>query len=87
MRPWENAWQNWTLLPGGDVVATVESGRKFVRLPADGGAASEPRRFDGGTDLTVGPDPEFESWHHHTAAGSRMIGLPGGGVAIWLPSD
>lgn len=43
--------------------------------------------FDGGTDLTVGPDPEFESWHHHTAAGSRMIGLPGGGVAIWLPSD
>jgi hypothetical protein len=43
--------------------------------------------FDGGTVLTVGPHPDYESWHHHTAAGTRMIGLPGGGVAIWLPSD
>jgi Tol biopolymer transport system component len=51
VRPWENAWQNRTLLPGGDVVATLESGRKFVRLPADGGAPSDSRPFDGGTDL------------------------------------
>jgi len=43
--------------------------------------------FDGGTVLTVDPHPDFESWHHHTTAGSRMIGLPGGGVAIWLPRD
>ncbi|PZE80245.1 DUF6188 family protein [Curtobacterium sp. MCBD17_032] len=42
--------------------------------------------FVGGTFLTVGTDPEYESWHVHTAAGSRLIGLPGGGVAIWLPS-
>jgi hypothetical protein len=43
--------------------------------------------FDDGTVLTVGPHPDFESWHHHTTAGSRMIGLPGGGVSIWLPRD
>jgi hypothetical protein len=43
--------------------------------------------FVGGTVLTVGTHPDYESWHHHTTAGSLMIGLPGGGVAIWLPRD
>jgi hypothetical protein len=36
VRRWEESWTRGTLLPDGDILASTEQGRKFVRLPASG---------------------------------------------------
>lgn len=40
-------------------------------------------RFTGGQRLQCEPDEQFEAWTLTTAAGERMVCLPGGGVAHW----
>jgi len=45
VRRWDEAWSYWTVLEGGDVLATVEQNRNFVRLPADGSEPGAARDF------------------------------------------
>ena len=40
-------------------------------------------RFANGQRLKCEPDEQFEAWTLVTAAGERMVGLPGGGIAHW----
>ena len=40
-------------------------------------------RFANGQRLQCEPDAQFEAWTLVTAAGERMVCLPGGGVARW----
>jgi Family of unknown function (DUF6188) len=40
-------------------------------------------RFTNGQRLQCEPDEQFEAWTLTTAAGERMVCLPGGGVAHW----
>ena len=40
-------------------------------------------RFADGLRLVCGPDAEFEAWTLVSAAGERMVCLPGGGVVHW----
>lgn len=44
--------------------------------------------FSDGSRLTAGPDPNFESWHYTgpETPPTRIIIMPGGGPAIWLPN-
>lgn len=39
--------------------------------------------FTNGQRLQCEPDEQFEAWTLTTAAGERMVCLPGGGVAHW----
>jgi hypothetical protein len=39
--------------------------------------------FSDGQRLLCEPDEQFEAWTLTTAAGERMVCLPGGGVAHW----
>lgn len=41
--------------------------------------------FDRGSRLECGPHDDFEAWSLVTAAGERVVCLPGGGIAHWPP--
>lgn len=82
--------------PAGDLTTVVEpdhldrSGKEVVGLLrqriaeadiADSGELSI--RFADGQHLVCSPDEQFEAWTLVSAAGERMVCLPGGGVAHW----
>jgi hypothetical protein len=39
--------------------------------------------------VRVMPDPAFEAWELYTdlSLGLKLVSLPGGGLAVWLPDD
>lgn len=39
--------------------------------------------FAGGTELRVGPNPDYESWTVTGPGGMRVVCLPGGELAVW----
>jgi hypothetical protein len=39
--------------------------------------------MDGGIELTVFGDQQFESWELLSSAGDRLVAVPGNGVALW----
>ena len=45
--------------------------------------------FSNGTVLEAGPDADYESWSYTgpEQAPTRVIAMPGGELAIWLPDD
>ena len=43
---WEDEWDWYTLLPGGDVLILSDQGRSFMRVPAAGGRPTRPREID-----------------------------------------
>ncbi len=54
---WQDEWESWTLLPGGDVLVLDQQGRSFVRVPAAGGRPTQPREIEIGEfvgDLSAG---------------------------------
>jgi hypothetical protein len=44
-------------------------------------------RFAEGTTLTVPPDDQYEAWQLRDDTGLLIICTPGGGLAIWLPTQ
>jgi len=48
MGPWEDSWSgDPTILESGEQLVVVSPGTSFVRIPASGGAASDPQPFEG----------------------------------------
>ena len=43
--------------------------------------------FEGGMELKVSPDDEYEAWQYSGSDGSLVVCLPGGGVATWVGTD
>lgn len=44
-------------------------------------------RFTEGTSLTVRPDDKYEAWQLRDDNGLLIVCTPGGGLAIWLPTQ
>ncbi len=40
-------------------------------------------RFGNGVRMTVSPDDLFESWSYSHPSGTKIVGLPGGGICRW----
>jgi serine/threonine-protein kinase len=43
---WQDKWSSWTLLPSGDILILTELGHSFVRVPGEGGRATQPREIE-----------------------------------------
>ncbi len=67
-------------LTGAAVVGLLRQ-RVVLASIAESGVLS--LRFANGLRLECEPDERFEAWTLVTAAGERMVCLPGGGVAHW----
>lgn len=46
-------------------------------------------KFSDGSVLVAGPDDDYESWSYTgpESTPTRVIGMPGGELAIWLPNE
>ena len=51
---------------------------KHVNVEADGALVV---RFDGGVEMSIKPDDQYEAWQIVDAGGSMLICTPGGGLA------
>ncbi len=57
--------------------------RQRIESASIGESGALSLRFANGSRLDCEPDEQFEAWTLVTAAGERMVCLPGGGVAHW----
>ena len=75
----------WNLSPG--YRSNVCEALRIVWETIDRATVSRDGRlqlsFTDGAELIVSPDPSYESWHVHGPGDLRLIGTPGGGVAIF----
>ncbi|WP_281203453.1 DUF6188 family protein [Nocardiopsis trehalosi] len=62
------------------------AGREITRAEADDDGTLTVA-FGDGSALTVAPHPDDEAWGLIGPRGERAVCLPGGGLAIWGPSD
>jgi len=46
LRRWDESWVGWTVLDNGDVLASFDSGHRYLRLPADGSEPGAAREFE-----------------------------------------
>lgn len=65
---------------GNAIVGLLRQRIEFAFI-SESGALS--LRFAGGPQLDCEPHERFEAWTLVTAAGERMVCLPGGGIAHW----
>lgn len=57
--------------------------RQRIESASIGESGALSLRLANGSRLECEPDEQFEAWTLVTAAGERMVCLPGGGVAHW----
>jgi hypothetical protein len=44
-------------------------------------------RFSEGYELIVPADGDYEAWDISSHNGLKLVCMPGGGIAVWLPRE
>jgi Family of unknown function (DUF6188) len=61
--------------------------QQVTEAVADEETGSLAIRLENGVQVHVPPDKRYEAWTFSDPSGSRVVALPGGGLAVWSARD